>query len=120
MRESSRCLDSPLERTTRMSPARRLLPWLSLLLAASRAAAAAPPPPTMLPLPGGAVAEPTGRTGFLPGAAGLEAIDLATGDVLWHSAEAQRPLLLDGGRLYAQAGGKRNRLRVLAFDLSRK
>ena len=62
-------------------------------------------------------AEPTGRTGFFASATGgIEAIDLASGNVLWQTHEAQRPLLLDGGHLLAQAGTKRNRLRILRFD----
>jgi hypothetical protein len=81
-----------------------------------RAAPAAEVPGS--PLPGG-IADPAGRTGFVASAAGgIEAVDLATGDVLWTTNEAQRPILVVGDRLYAQAGLKRNRLRVLAFDLT--
>jgi hypothetical protein len=73
-----------------------------------------------LPLPGG-VADPGGRTGFVSSLkGGIEAIDLVTGDVLWESIEAQLPLLAANDRLYAQAGVKRNRLRVLVFDLIKK
>ena len=36
----------------------------------------------------------------------IDAIDLATGDVVWHTYEAQVPLLVVGDRLYAQAGVK--------------
>src|SRR5205823_4768852 len=88
---------------------------------------AVPPPPAVTPsvidptrggpvlLPCG-VADAAGRTGYLsnPGG-GIDAVDLLTGDLLWKSDEAQRPLLVVGGRLYAQAGLKRNRIRVLAF-----
>jgi hypothetical protein len=70
-------------------------------------------------LPAG-IADPTGRTGFFAGAEGcVEAIDLATGKVLWRTHEAQLPLLVDGDHLLAQAGVKRNRLRILRLDLSR-
>ncbi|HEY7315510.1 MAG TPA: hypothetical protein VH643_39640 [Gemmataceae bacterium] len=69
-----------------------------------------------IPLPVG-IADPAGQIGYFAGAdAGIEAIDLATGKVLWHTHEAQRPLLLDGGHLLAQAGVKRNRLRILRLD----
>jgi hypothetical protein len=74
---------------------------------------------TVTPLPGG-IADPAGRTGFVASAAGgIDAVDLATGDVLWSTTEAQRPILVAGDHLYAQAGLKRNRLRILAFDLTR-
>lgn len=70
--------------------------------------------------PGG-VLDPTGRAVYVSSTSGgIEALDLITGDVLWQSVEAQLPLLVQGDRLYAQAGVKRNRLRVLAFDLNQK
>jgi hypothetical protein len=76
---------------------------------------AAPAPKPIL-LPGG-LADPGGRIGYLSSAVGgIEAIELKTGEVLWESIEAQRPLLLTGSRLIAQAGVKRNRLRILVFD----
>jgi hypothetical protein len=66
------------------------------------------------------LAEPTGHTGFFASAdGGIEAIDLASGKVLWRTHEAQRPLLLDGDHLLAQAGTKRNRLRILRLNLNR-
>jgi hypothetical protein len=69
-----------------------------------------------IPLPQG-IADPEGRTGFFASASGgIEALDLATGKVLWQTHEAQLPLLLDGHRLLAQAGIKRNRLRILGLD----
>ncbi len=75
----------------------------------------------------GSVALPAGltdaarRTGFFSNASGgIDAVDLTTGELRWRNSEAERPLLLDGGRLYAQAGTRRNRLRVLALDLARK
>ena len=71
-----------------------------------------------IPLPQG-LAEPTGHTGFCASAdGGIEAIDLASGKVLWRTHEAQRPLLLDGDHLLAQAGTKRNRLRILRLNLN--
>ena len=72
-----------------------------------------------LPLPVG-IAEPGGSTGFFASASGgIEAIDLATGKLLWETNEAQRPLLVVGNHLLAQAGLKRNRLRILRLDLAR-
>jgi hypothetical protein len=76
--------------------------------------------PALLPLPGG-IADPGGRLGFVASLkGGIEALDLVTGDVLWESIEAQVPLLAAHDRLYAQAGLKRNRLRVLVYDLTNK
>jgi hypothetical protein len=70
-------------------------------------------------LPSG-IADPKGRVGFFASATGgIEAIELSTGKVLWHTNEAQQPLLVDGHHLLAQAGVKRNRLRILRFDLTR-
>jgi hypothetical protein len=89
---------------------------LTMLAVPSLSAAAVPG----VPLPCG-LADPAGRTGYLANTSGgIDAVDLVTGDLLWHTAEAQRPLLVVGDRLYAQAGVKRNRLRVLAFDVARK
>jgi hypothetical protein len=71
-----------------------------------------------IPLPCG-IADPAGRTGFFASVSGgIDAVDLKTGELLWETTEAQRPLLLAGTRLLAQAGVQRNRLRILAFDLT--
>jgi hypothetical protein len=100
-------------------------PPCAFLLLASLGAAPAPPakpspapPARPIPLPGG-IADPAGRTGFVTSAAGgIDAVDLKTGELLWDTNEAQRPLLVVGSRLVAQAGVKRNRLRILVFDLT--
>ncbi len=93
-----------------LEPSRRLR---SGLVGAAQAS------PANAPLPGG-LADATGRRGFVASAVGgIEAIDLITGHVLWASIEAQVPLLAANDRLYAQAGTKRNRLRVLVYDLNR-
>lgn len=64
------------------------------------------------------LADSAGQIGFFASADdGIEAIDLASGKVLWLSHEAQRPLILDGDHLLAQAGTKRNRLRILRLDV---
>jgi hypothetical protein len=93
---------------------------LLLLLPLPSFAASPAPLPPIIHLPGGGLADSTGRTGFLPAAGGMDAIDLTTGGVLWRSTEAQIPVAIEGDRLYAQAGVKRNRLRLLAFDLSHR
>ena len=68
------------------------------------------------PLPCG-VTDPSGRTGFVANAAGgIDALDLATGDVLWSVKCARRPALAEDDRLFAWAPVKANGLRVLAFD----
>jgi hypothetical protein len=78
----------------------------------------APPPVRLFP---GGILDPGGRTAYLASAAdGIEAIDLTTGELLWQTHEAQVPILVLGNRLIAQAGVKRNRLRILTFDLERK
>jgi hypothetical protein len=97
---------------------RRLGSLLLLSLLTSPLALAVPPSPPAASvfLPQG-IADPAGHTGFFASAdGGIEAVDLASGKVLWHTHEGQRPLLLDGDRLLAQAGTKRNRLRILRFD----
>ncbi len=75
-------------------------------------------------LPAGAVAEPKGRTGFVPNAPPerVDAVDLQTGKVLWTTRAAYRPLLAAGGRLVALAKveGKRHTLRVVVLDASAK
>lgn len=110
-----------------MIHARRFGSLLLLSLLCSRPALAASPPvaipeptadaPVRLPV---GIADAAGQTGFFASASdGIEAIDLASGKVLWETHEAQRPLLLDDDCLLAQAGTKRNRLRILRFDPKR-
>src|SRR5262245_9627806 len=93
-----------------MHPLRRpLLPLLPL---------GAAPAARANPFPGG-ILDPSGRTAYVAGAGGgLEALDLATGDVVWRTARAQVPLLVVGDCLYAQAN-EEGALRVRAFDLTR-
>jgi hypothetical protein len=75
-------------------------------------------PPVLLPA---GIADPTGHTGFFASTSGgIEAIDLASGKVLWETHEAQVPLLIEGDHLLTQAGIKRNRLRILRLDLNHK
>jgi hypothetical protein len=97
--------------------------FFSLLLSATLSAAAAPPakpqPPadSTIRLPGG-ITDSAGHIGYFASAdERIEAIDLASGKVLWQTHEAQRPLLMDGDHLLAQAGTRRNRLRILRLDV---
>ena len=97
-----------------------ILPVL-LLVASSPLAGTIPTPPTMpqepITVPGG-LADPSGRNGYISNAqGGIDAIDLKTGEVLWSTSEAERPLFLQGQRLIAQAGTRRNRIRILVFDV---
>jgi len=63
------------------------------------------------------VADAGGRTGFVANAhGGIDAVDLATGDLLWDADGAKRPALAEDDRLYAWAPVKSAGLRVLAFD----
>lgn len=100
-----------------MCCARRVGTVLLLCLPALGAAASpAPRANSPLRLPAG-IADPEGNIGYFSSADdGIEAIHLATGKVLWQTHEAQRPLFLDGDHLLAQAGVKRNRLRILRLD----
>jgi hypothetical protein len=100
---------------------RQLLPILFLLVGSATTLAQEPPArrpvrPALLPA---GIAGPAGRTGFFANATeGIDAVDLATGRRVWQTREAQKPLFVLNDRLYAQAGLKRNRLRILAFDLT--
>src|SRR5262245_13109680 len=98
-------------------------PLVSLVLLAlpfpgpARAASDGDDSTRMIALPGG-IANAAGRTAYLANAnGGIDAVDLPTGALLWQTYEAQRPLLLVDDRLVAQAGVKRNRLRILVFDV---
>jgi hypothetical protein len=63
------------------------------------------------------VADAGGRTGFVANAhGGLDAVDLATGHLLWTVDGAKRPALVDDDRLFAWAPVDGNGLRVTAFD----
>jgi hypothetical protein len=70
-------------------------------------------------LPGKGVAGPDGKVGYVPNpAGGIDALDLATGKVLWQSTDANRPLAATATRLYAQAPVKdrANLVRVIGID----
>src|SRR5918912_2862566 len=69
------------------------------------------------------VADARGAWGFVPNrAGGIDALDLATGRVLWSTAEAPTPVALVGRTLVALAPDRvrRNALRVVTFDVEDK
>lgn len=74
--------------------------------------------PTLFPR---GVADPPGRVGYICNAAeGIDAIDLATGALLWSSAAGSRPLIVAGKRLAAMARVKAmpNVLQVVVLDVT--
>src|ERR1019366_7100571 len=84
--------------------------------AASAAGQEKQEPQTPRHLPGGGVADPAGKTGFVPNpSGGIDALDLATGKLLWSSKDANRPLFATADRLFAQAGSL-NEIRVFVLD----
>lgn len=67
-------------------------------------AAMAQTPVSVPALHDGVVVDPAGGTAYVMSpAGGIEARELATGNILWRSAEAAKPLLLVDGTLVAQA-----------------
>jgi hypothetical protein len=119
---SSLLLFAPLLLLLGAAPEREADPKAAALEAAAltHLRAQAEPAAGSVPLPAG-FTDDARLTGFFSNAAGgIDAVDLTSGELRWRNSEAERPLLIDGGRLYAQAGTRRNRLRVLALDLARK
>jgi hypothetical protein len=99
---------------------RPLLASLTLFWAAGSAAAQGRPSFAVLP---GGVADRDGKTGYVQApAGGVEALDLASGKVLWQTAETCKPVALAGDRLLCQAPekGKANAVRILVLDTSAK
>src|SRR5262245_30992392 len=95
-------------------------PVLVLFLLALPALAAPVPegPSTALPMPGGG-ADAEGKVGFVTGVAGgIDALELATGKVLWSSKLAQRAVAVDGKCLLtlATVSDKKNALQVVTLD----
>jgi hypothetical protein len=77
-------------------------------------------PPTLHALPGNGVTDSGGKTGFFPNASGgIDALNLATGKVLWSSKEANLPLIVTPRHLFALEGSK-NQLRVIKIDTGKK
>jgi hypothetical protein len=75
--------------------------------------------PGAAPIPGG-VLDPTGQTAYFAGNAGIEALSLGRGELLWRTSEARVPLLVAGDRLYGLALSDSNVMRVLGFDLANR
>ena len=87
---------------------------LGLICMAASLSAGGAPAGEVLPC---GVADAGNRTGFVANArGGIDAVDLATGDLLWDVAGASRPALAEDDRLFAWTPVKGNGLRVLAFD----
>ena len=66
-------------------------------------------------LPGGGVADPAGKFGFVPNTTGgIDALDLATGKILWTTRDASRPMLATKDQLFARVSveGKPNQMKV--------
>jgi outer membrane protein assembly factor BamB len=73
-------------------------------------------------LPWGIV-DSAGKTGYVANAkGGIDALDLATGKLLWTYADANRPLTLSGNKLLAQIGekGKANVIRIAFLNTANK
>jgi hypothetical protein len=69
------------------------------------------------------VAEPGGRTGYVTNAsAGIDAIDLPTGELLWSTEVATRPLLVFDDRLAAQRSVKEKPhvLEIVVLDVTQQ
>jgi hypothetical protein len=95
---------------------------LSYLLVVLCAATLGPAQEKTVPrhLPGGGVADPAGKSCFFPNTSGgIDALDLGTGNLLWTSKDANRPLLATENRLFAQQGNT-NEVRVLVLDSSKE
>src|SRR5229473_1044909 len=95
---------------------------LAVLIASSTAeregfAAPAPDRPDSVVFPDG-VADAAGKTAYVANAAGgIDAIDLAKGELLWDTKEATKPLALLGDKLLAQTPvkDKANQLRIIVL-----
>jgi len=101
----------------------RTLPALAVLLCwACPPAAGGGPSASPLPLPRG-VADEDGRTGFLVNrTGGIDALALATGELLWSTDTPARPLVPFGSRLAVEVPDARrpNVIRVAVLNVARK
>jgi hypothetical protein len=71
-------------------------------------------------LPGKGIADPFDKTGFFPNTSGgIDALNLATGKVLWSSQKANVPLLTTPKYLFALKGNG-NQLRVIKLDTEKQ
>ena len=91
----------------------------ALLLSSSFAAGAASP--AGISLHDGVVIDSARSLAYvMQPAGGIDAVDLARGTTVWHSAAGERPLTLAAGVLVAQAApGANGELRVVALDPAR-
>jgi hypothetical protein len=71
------------------------------------------------PFPGG-VLDPTGRVAYVASAAGIDAVGLDRGELLWRSREAQVPLTVANGKLFALGLHPTNQITVVQFQLNGK
>ncbi len=95
---------------------------LSLLLAVEYSGGSGQPSAKPILLPGG-VADSEGKHGYVRNsAAGIDALDLQTGRLLWRSREPVLPLLVFGERLIARedSAAKANQLRLAVLDLTER
>lgn len=70
------------------------------------------------PFPGGFI-DTAGRTAYVAGTDGVDAIDLATGTARWRSKHGQRPLFLAGDQLFALSVSK-GEFRIVGLDHASK
>jgi hypothetical protein len=85
-------------------------------------AAPAPDRADSIPFPDG-VADAAGKIAFIGNATGgIDAVDLAKGELLWNSKEASKPLALSGDNLIAQIGvkDKGNQVHIVVLDVTKK
>jgi outer membrane protein assembly factor BamB len=89
-----------------------------LLASTAGAAPVSRPSADSIPLPLGAAA-PDGKVGFFANASGgIDAVQLANGELLWETKEATRPLAVWAGKVVAEApvAGKANALQIVLLD----
>jgi hypothetical protein len=77
------------------------------------------PAKSWITIPGG-LADPAGKVAYLASASdGIEAVDLESGQAIWESKDAQRPLALAGDQIIGQAPrgqAKINTINIIVLD----
>ena len=101
----------------RPGPGRRVLSLTPVLALALAVSALAVPAEQGAALRDGVLVAPARGLAYVmrPGG-GIDAVDLASGAVRWHSDAASKPLVLAGNRLVAQAESAAGTLDVVALD----
>jgi hypothetical protein len=93
--------------------------WSPALIRAADMSADSMPTKSWITIPGG-LADPAGKIAYLASASdGIEAVDLESGQAIWESKDAQRPLALAGDQIIAQAPrgqSKINTINVIVLD----